>query len=86
MVTENSIQKSLINTFIYIGLLIIFNFVLPYIITYLLAGILEVPTELIENAKLDKISNLKIFLYIVIPMTSSTGLYVMVITILFFLY
>ena len=163
---EESIHKSLINTFIYIGLLIVFNFILPYVIAYvlaflvnrmksfyrtmlffpsiislvvaslvfvwvfnpmigpiskiyqlfglkaqfwlktnglvmvlitlitawkifgynlilLLAGILEVPTELIESAKLDKVSNWKIFLYIVIPMTSSTALYVMVMTIVY---
>ncbi|MGL4653800.1 carbohydrate ABC transporter permease [Cetobacterium sp.] len=163
---EESVHKSLINTFIYIGLLIVFNFILPYVIAYvlaflvnrmksfyrtmlffpsiislvvaslvfvwvfnpmigpiskiyqlfglkaqfwlktnglvmvlitlitawkifgynlilLLAGILEVPTELIESAKLDKVSNWKIFLYIVIPMTSSTALYVMVMTIVY---
>ena len=163
---EESIHKSLINTFIYIGLLIVFNFILPYVIAYvlaflvnrmksfyrtmlffpsiislvvaslvfvwvfnpmigpiskiyqlfglkaqfrlktnglvmvlitlitawkifgynlilLLAGILEVPTELIESAKLDKVSNWKIFLYVVIPMTSSTALYVMVMTIVY---
>ncbi|MGL5583777.1 MAG: carbohydrate ABC transporter permease [Cetobacterium sp.] len=163
---EESVHKSLINTFIYIGLLIVFNFILPYVIAYvlaflvnrmksfyrtmlffpsiislvvaslvfvwvfnpmigpiskiyqlfglkaqfwlktnglvmvlitlitawkifgynlilLLAGILEVPTELIESAKLDKVSNWKIFLYVVIPMTSSTALYVMVMTIVY---
>lgn len=166
ILTENSVHKSLINTLIYIGLLIVFNFILPYIIAYvlaflvskfkgfyrtmfffpsiislvvaslifiwvfnpmigpiskiyellnlkpqfwlktnglvmvlitlitawkifgynlilLLAGILEVPTELIESAKLDKVSNLQIFLYIVIPMTSSTALYVIVMTIVY---
>ncbi|WP_298066974.1 sugar ABC transporter permease [uncultured Cetobacterium sp.] len=166
ILTEDSVHKSLINTLIYIGLLIIFNFILPYIIAYilaflvnkfkgfyrtmfffpsiislvvaslvfvwvfnpmigpiskiyellnlkpqfwlktnglvmvlitlitawkifgynlilLLAGILEVPTELIESAKLDKVSNLQIFLYIVIPMTSSTALYVIVMTIVY---
>ncbi|MGL5352313.1 MAG: carbohydrate ABC transporter permease, partial [Clostridium sp.] len=54
-----------------------------YNLILLLAGILEVPTELIESAKLDKVSNWKIFLYIVIPMTSSTALYVMVMTIVY---
>ena len=54
-----------------------------YNLILLLAGILEIPSELIENAKLDKISNLQIFLYIVIPMTSSTALYVMVMTIVY---
>lgn len=54
-----------------------------YNLILLLAGILEVPTELIESAKLDKLTNLQIFLYIVIPMTSSTALYVMVMTIVY---
>lgn len=54
-----------------------------YNLILLLAGVLEVPTELIESAKLDKLSNLQIFIYIVLPMTSSTSLYVLIITIVY---
>lgn len=54
-----------------------------YNLILLLAGVLEVPIELIESAKLDKLSNLQIFLYIVVPMTSSTSLYVLIITIIY---
>lgn len=54
-----------------------------YNLILLLAGILEVPTELIESAKIDKLSNFQIFIYIVLPMTSSTALYVLIMTVVY---
>ncbi len=54
-----------------------------YNLILLLAGVLEVPTELIENAKLEKLSNFQIFIHIIIPMTSSTALYVLTLTIVY---
>lgn len=54
-----------------------------YNLILLLAGILEVPTELIESAKIDKLSNFQIFIYIVLPMTSSTALYVSIMTVVY---
>ena len=135
ILTENSIHKSFTNTLIYIGLLIVFNFILPYVIAYILAFLvnkfkgfyrtmfffpsiislvvaslvfvwvfnpmigpiskfyeifnlkpqfwLKTNGLVMESAKLDKISNLQIFLYIVIPMTSSTALYVIVMTVVY---
>lgn len=49
----------------------------------LLAGINEVPVELIEVAKLNNASNFQIFKKIILPLTSSTAVYVFVITIVF---
>ncbi len=54
-----------------------------YNLLLLLAGVLEVPAELIESAKIDKLSNIQIFIYIILPMTSSTGLYVLVMTVVY---
>ncbi|MFV0580295.1 MAG: carbohydrate ABC transporter permease [Fusobacterium ulcerans] len=54
-----------------------------YNLILLLAGILEVPTEMIESAKIDKLSNFQIFIYIVLPMTSSTALYVSIMTVVY---
>lgn len=54
-----------------------------YNLILLLAGVLEVPTELIESAKIDKLSNFQIFIYIVLPMTSSTALYVLIMTVVY---
>ena len=54
-----------------------------YNLILLLAGVLEVPSELIESAKIDKLSNLQIFIYIVLPMTSSTALYVLIMTVVY---
>ena len=54
-----------------------------YNLILLLAGILEVPAELIESAKIDKLSNFQIFIYIVLPMTSSTALYVSIMTVVY---
>lgn len=45
-----------------------------------LAAIVEVPTELIEAAKLENASNWDIFWKIVLPLTSPTALYVFVVT------
>lgn len=47
----------------------------------LMAGMTAVPLEIIEAAKLDGASNWKIFRKIIIPLTSSTALYVFVMTI-----
>lgn len=46
-----------------------------------LAGVSGVPTEIIEAAKIDNIPMYKIFLDIVIPMSSATGIYVLIMTI-----
>lgn len=54
-----------------------------YNLILLLAGIFEVPLELLESAKIDNLTNWQIFKNIVIPMTSSTSLYVMVVTIVY---
>lgn len=54
-----------------------------YNLILLLAEILEVPAELIESAKIDKLSNFQIFIYIVLPMTSSTALYVSIMTVVY---
>lgn len=54
-----------------------------YNLILLLAGVLEVPSELIESAKIDNISNFQIFIYIVLPMTSSTALYVLIMTVVY---
>lgn len=166
ILTAPEVLKSFINTIVYIGLLLIFNFVLPYIIGFILAmlvtkykgfyksviflpsiistvvgsliylwifnplsgpiaiflskfgiqspfwiktnglvilvlsivtawksfgynliillsSIVEVPRELIEQAKLDNLSNSQIFLKIILPLTSSTALYVLIVTVVF---
>lgn len=54
-----------------------------YNLILLLAGVLEVPSELIESAKIDKLSNFQIYIYIVLPMTSSTALYVLIMTVVY---
>lgn len=54
-----------------------------YNLIILLSGILDVPKDLIEAAKLENLSNTKIFFKIVVPMTSSTALYVLTTTIVF---
>lgn len=57
--------------------------VFGYNLIVLMAAMVDVPKELIEAAKLEKASNWHIFRRIIIPMTSSTALYVFVITIVF---
>lgn len=47
----------------------------------LMAGMTAVPLEIIEAAKLDGASNWKIFWRIIVPLTSSTALYVFVMTV-----
>lgn len=54
-----------------------------YNLIVFLAAVVEVPKELIEAAKLEKASNWTIFWSIVRPLTSSTALYVFVITFVF---
>lgn len=54
-----------------------------YNLILLLAGILEIPKEIIESAKIDNISNFKIFIYIIFPLTSSTALYIFTMTIVY---
>lgn len=54
-----------------------------YNLIILLSGILDVPKELIEAAKLENLSNTKIFFKIVLPLTSSTALYVLTTTVVF---
>jgi sn-glycerol 3-phosphate transport system permease protein len=65
-----------------IGLIIGWK-VFGYNLIVLMAAMVDVPKELIEAAKLEKASNWQIFRRIIIPMTSSTALYVFVITIVF---
>ena len=52
-----------------------FNFIV------LLGGVSGVPDEVIESAKLDNIPLRKIFLNIVVPMSSAVGMYVFIMTI-----
>ena len=47
----------------------------------LLSGMNSVPEELIEAAKLEKASNRSIFTNIVMPLTSSTAVYILIMTI-----
>lgn len=51
-----------------------------YNIIVLMAGVASVPMELIETAKLEKTPNWEIFLKIIVPMSSSTGIYTLLIT------
>ncbi|WP_338817856.1 sn-glycerol-3-phosphate transport system permease protein UgpA [Moorella thermoacetica] len=48
----------------------------------LLAGMVAVPQELIEAARLEKASNWQIFWWIIRPLTSGTALYVLVMTVI----
>lgn len=65
-----------------IGLIIGWK-VFGYNLIVFLAAMVDVPKELIEAAKLENASNWHIFRRIILPMTSSTALYVFVITIVF---
>ena len=51
-----------------------------YNVIVLLAATAGVPMELIETAKIEKTPNWEIFLKIVVPMSSATGIYVFLIT------
>ena len=46
-----------------------------------MAGVSSVPLEVVEAARLDNIPNWRIFLNIVVPMSSSTGIYVLILSI-----
>ena len=46
----------------------------------LMAAVTSVPMELIETAKLEKTPNWEIFLKIIVPMSSSTGIYTLLVT------
>lgn len=52
-----------------------------YNVIVLLAAVASVPMELIETARLEKTPPWEIFLKIVVPMSSATGIYVLLITI-----
>lgn len=54
-----------------------------YNLVIFLAAIIEIPKDLIEAAKLENASNWTIFWKIVIPLTSSTALYVFVVSFVF---
>lgn len=54
-----------------------------YNLVVFLAAVVEVPSELIEAAKLERASNWAIFWKIVLPLTSSTALYVFVVSFVF---
>ncbi len=55
--------------------------VFGYNFIVVMAGVSSVPLEVIEAARMDKISNARIFLNIVVPMSSSTGIYVLILSI-----
>lgn len=57
--------------------------VFGYNMIVMLAAMVAVPKELIEAAKLEKASNWTIFRKIILPMTSSTAIYVFTITVVF---
>lgn len=55
--------------------------VFGYNFIIVLSGVMGVPQEVIEAAKIDHVSNYKIFTQIILPMSSATGIYVFIITI-----
>lgn len=55
--------------------------VFGYNFIVLLGGVSGIPSEVIEAARLDKIPLHKIFLNIVVPMSSAVGIYVLIMTI-----
>lgn len=57
--------------------------VFGYNLIVMLAAMLAVPKEMIEAAKLENASNWQIFKQIIVPMTSSTSIYVFTITVVF---
>ena len=57
--------------------------VFGYNLIVMLAAMLAVPKEMIEAAKLGSASNWQIFKQIIVPMTSSTAIYVFTITVVF---
>lgn len=57
--------------------------VFGYNLIVMLAAMLAVPKEMIEAAKLENSSNWQIFKQIIVPMTSSTAIYVFTITVVF---
>ena len=57
--------------------------VFGYNLIVMLAAMLAVPKEMIEAAKLENASNWQIFKQIIIPMTSSSAIYVFTITVVF---
>jgi sn-glycerol 3-phosphate transport system permease protein len=65
-----------------IGLIIGWK-VFGYNLILLTAAMADVPKELIEAARLENASNWQLFRRIIVPMTSSTALYVFVITVVF---
>nr|WP_034565176.1 sugar ABC transporter permease [Carnobacterium gallinarum] len=52
-----------------------YNFIVLY------SAIVGIDREIIDSAKLDKVPTWKIFLKIVLPMSSSTGIYVLILTV-----
>jgi len=57
--------------------------VFGYNLILLIAAMVDVPRELIEAARLENVSNWQLFRHIIVPLTSSTALYVFVITVVF---
>ncbi|MDD3368111.1 MAG: sugar ABC transporter permease [Lachnospiraceae bacterium] len=55
--------------------------VFGYNFIIVLSGVMGVPQEVIEAAKIDHVSNYRIFTQIILPMSSATGIYVFIITI-----
>lgn len=52
-----------------------YNFIVLY------SGIVGIPNEIIEAAKMDNISKFRIFMDIIIPLSSATGFYILIMTI-----
>lgn len=52
-----------------------------YNLIVLLAGVSSIPLELIETARLEKTPPLEVFFRIILPLSSSTGIYTLIITI-----
>lgn len=55
--------------------------VFGYNFIIVLSGVMGVPAEVIEAARIDHVSDLKIFTQLILPMSSATGIYVFIITI-----
>ncbi len=57
--------------------------VFGYNLIVMLAAMMDVPRDLIEAAKLENVSDWQLFRHIIMPLTSPTALYVLVITVVF---
>lgn len=55
--------------------------VFGYNFIIVLSGVMGVPREIIEAARMDRVPDYKIFLNIIVPMSFATGIYVLIMTI-----